>query len=452
MTTVKFDLARANGKIKHMNAVNNGPVGSPVRKTGNIDYYRDLEIPYARNHDASFYTSYGGEHTVDVHRIFKNFDADENDPASYLFAPTDKYIENTLAVGTKTFYRLGASIEHGYKYGTYPPKDFAKWARICEHIIRHYTEGWADGFNYDIEYWEIWNEADCKNSTGDNPCWQGTPEQFVDFYEVAAKHLKACFPHLKIGGPAFTTSKERDSKNTPVRTMFLDAVKERNIPIDFYSFHGYIKTPENVKELSDLAVKSFVDRGLPVPELIYNEWNYVRGWIGEEYKYSRYVSKNTKKGASLIAGAMCVGQKSDIDMMMYYNALPSNWCGIFNTDTLEPTKPYYSFAFFRDVKKLGTHVMTSDPQNIFSCGATDGESHALLLTYYNDDDYANGDVVRLEFDGIKSKNGVRADFYLIDDDHNGEWVKSELFTAESFACLVDMKLYDTYLVKITALQ
>ena len=448
MTTVKFDLAKADGKIKIMNAVNNGPAGSPVRKTGNTEFYKALEIPYARNHDASFYSAYGGEHTVDVHRIFKNFDADENDPANYLFEPTDTYIENTLAVGTKTFYRLGASIEHHYKLGTYPPKDFHKWARICEHIIRHYTEGWADGFNYDIEYWEIWNEADCRNPDGYNPCWQGTNEQFIDFYEIAAKYLKSRFPHLKIGGPAFTSSKETSSINNPIRKMFLDAVKERNIPIDFYSFHGYIFSPDKVRELSDLAVNSFVSRGLPVPELIYNEWNYVRSWIGEEYKYSRLISKRTK-GASLIAGAMCVGQKSDIDMMMYYDARPGGWCGIFDTDTLAPTKPYYSFAFFRDLKKLGTHVMTADPENVFSCGATDQKSHALMLTYYNDDDSTAGEPVRLEFEGIKSENGVRADFYLIDDDHDGEWVKSELFTAESFACLVNMKLYDTYLVKIT---
>ena len=448
MTTVKFDLTKADGKIKIMNAVNNGPAGSPVRKTGNTEFYKALEIPYARNHDASFYSAYGGEHTVDVHRIFKNFDADENDPANYLFEPTDEYIENTLAVGTKTFYRLGASIEHHHKVGMYPPKDFHKWARICEHIIRHYTEGWADGFNYDIEYWEIWNEADCRNPDGSNPCWQGTNEQFVDFYEVAAKHLKSKFPHLKIGGPAFTSSNEVSSN--PIKTMFLDAVKERNIPLDFYSFHGYIYTPDKVRKLSDLAVNSFVSRDLPIPELIYNEWNYVRSWVGDEYKYSRRISKLTK-GASLIAGAMCVGQKSDIDMMMYYDARPGGWCGIFETDTLEPTKGYYSFAFFKDIRKLGTHVETSDPENIYSCGATDGNSHALMLTYYNDDDSTEGDLVTVEFDGIKSEKGVRADFYLIDDDHDGTLTKTEYFTAERFSCLIDMKLFDTYLIKITAL-
>ena len=77
MNNVKFDFSTRSGKIKPMNAVNNGPSGSVVRGSrGNIDTYAALEIPYARNHDASFYSNYGGEHTVDVHRIFKNFDAD----------------------------------------------------------------------------------------------------------------------------------------------------------------------------------------------------------------------------------------------------------------------------------------------------------------------------------------------------------------------------------------
>ena len=152
MQKITVDFSNTQGKIKPMNAVNNGPAGSAVRgQRGNFDAYAAARIPYARNHDASFYSGYGGEHTVDVHRIFRDFDADENLPENYIFGPTDAYTENTFAAGTKIFYRLGASIEHGYKYGTRVPKDYLKWARICEHIIRHYTEGWADGYHFDIE-------------------------------------------------------------------------------------------------------------------------------------------------------------------------------------------------------------------------------------------------------------------------------------------------------------
>ena len=43
--------------------------------------------------------------------------------------------------------------------------------------------------------------------------------------------------------------------------------------------------------------------GLEVPELILNEWNYIRGWLTDEWKYSLRMEKSLK-GASVIAGAL----------------------------------------------------------------------------------------------------------------------------------------------------
>lgn len=69
MTELNIDLTKTAGKIKPMNAVNNGPVGGETRDSGNFMLYKEAEIPYARNHDAAFYSDYGGEFTVDVHNI-----------------------------------------------------------------------------------------------------------------------------------------------------------------------------------------------------------------------------------------------------------------------------------------------------------------------------------------------------------------------------------------------
>ena len=66
-----------------------------------------------------------------------------------------------------------------------------KWAVICEHIIRHYNEGWADGYKLNIKYRELWNEPDLGDAT-----WGGTKEQFFDLYVTAAKHLRECFPDI----------------------------------------------------------------------------------------------------------------------------------------------------------------------------------------------------------------------------------------------------------------
>ena len=159
---------------------------------------------------------YGGDHVADITAMFPDFDADENDPKSYDFAVTDAYLRNMRAAGTEPFFRLGQRIEHAAKrYNVWPPKDFAKWARICEHVIRHYNRGWADGFEWNIKYWEIWNEPDIDmdwRKTGLPRMWGGTEEQFFEFFEIAAKHLKGKFPELKIGGPALAGSSSTSAR------------------------------------------------------------------------------------------------------------------------------------------------------------------------------------------------------------------------------------------------
>ena len=447
MANILVDLSKTNGHIKPMNAVNNGPVGSGVRKTGNFEDYKALEIPYARNHDASFCSSYGGEFTVDVHNIFRNFDADENDPASYIFEPTDEYIKSTLEAGTEIFYRLGSKIEHGFKYGTYPPKDFAKWARICEHIIRHYNEGWANGFNYNIEYWEIWNEPDCKNSDGSNPCWQGTDDQFLDFYEIAAKHLKSCFPGLKIGGPAFMSPWRND-----FRKNFLKAVVERKIPMDFYSYHCYAKEPREVYGTVLEAEESLKEVGLEGMYTILNEWNYVRGWMAEDWKYS-LESEMGLKGSSYVAGTMSICQNSSLGMLMYYDARPCGMNGIFKSYTYDRFKSYYTFIMFMDLRRLGTWVETRRlaDEAFYSCAATDGKNAGVMVTYFVDDETAPAKEVTLDFENVKGENGVKVEYFLLDETHDLEKVREETFTAESFSVYLDMPVYSSYYVKVTAL-
>lgn len=87
------DRDKTVGKIKSMNAVNNGPIytENAGRDSTNLYYFKDANIPYARTHDASICYDYGGEHTVDVMSIFTDFEADSCDPNSYDFALTDTY-------------------------------------------------------------------------------------------------------------------------------------------------------------------------------------------------------------------------------------------------------------------------------------------------------------------------------------------------------------------------
>ena len=451
MQNIKIDLLSRGGKIKPMNAVNNGPVNPSggVRKTPtNFQLFKDAEISYARTHDTSFFSfgGYGGEFSIDVHRIFRDFSADENDPASYIFEPTDGYLANMVAAGVKPFYRLGASIEHEYKFGTLPPKDNAKWARICEHIIRHYNEGWANGFHYGIEYWEIWNEPDTDYKLGTSPTWGGTMDEFFAFFETTLYYLKEKFPHLKIGGPAFCSV--TDSRDI-IEDFFTYLNRDgKHAPLDFFSWHMYghdvIEFERKIKLVDEILAKF----GYENCESILNEWNYIRGWTGEEWSYSMKKCK-ALKGASFVAGAMCVSQALSVDMLMYYDASPGTGMnGIFAPGTYAPFKSYYDYVIFRDLLRLGTVVPTPYMDDkIYTCAATDGESYAVMLTYFDPDDNAEDKLLSLEFK--KPEGAYKVEYYLIDENEDHALVREEYFTSDTFKVYLKLANYSVYDIKIT---
>ncbi len=270
MVNLNVNFNKKTDVIRPMHAIGQ----PPFTKSGDFKhfhYLKEANIPYSRLHDVG--GDYGSNIFCDVPNIFRDFDADENDPASYDFAFTDILLKAMIENGCEPYYRLGVTIENFASvkaYRIYPPKDFAKWARICEHIIRHYNEGWADGFFYDIKYWEIWNEPDSLDWTK-SQTWLGTKEQFFKFYAIASKHLKSCFgDKIKVGGYAScgfygvmkflkpngtALGLPEDPDDWDKRCIyfiqffndFLKFAKENNLPLDFFSWHSYDPVDNLVK-------------------------------------------------------------------------------------------------------------------------------------------------------------------------------------------------------------
>lgn len=407
------------GNIKMMNAVNNGPVkAAKTQSRGNMDLWKKINIPYVRNHDASFFSAYGGEHTVDIHAIFPDFSKDENDPESYFFSRTDRYLATILESGSKVFYRLGSKIEHQpEKFGTVVPPDFKKWASICEHIIRHYNQGWADGFHWNIEYWEIWNEPDL-GCGGSSPTWQGTPEQYFDLYRTTATHLKKCFPELKIGGPALAYNLDWLRKFLGDMTL-----KNERVPLDFLSWHIYAKLPQAIK-LKSIAIREMLDSfGYFETESILNEWNYLRDWESE-FIYS-VKSIISMKGAAFAASVMNVSQDSPTDMLMYYDARPCPFNGIFDFYTYAPLKTYYVFQMWSALAKLGSEVETviNNVPGFSAVAASDGKNNGIMICrYFEQDDLPENTKVILQCKNSAIEN---AKLFLLDSQNDMQEIDFE---------------------------
>jgi len=385
MEKVSIKFENVTGKIKPMHAVNNGPVAASKieQSRGNFEEFKAARIPYVRNHDASFCSNYGGEHTVDIHAIFPDFNKNPYDPASYDFALTDDYTKVIADAGSEVFYRLGSKIEHWRKkYGTIVPADFKKWAVICEHIIRHYNYGWANGFNYGIKYWEIWNEPDGIKDNGDQPNWSGTPEQFYELYNISSRHLKKCFPELKIGGPAFSWVKHEEWLDG-----FLKSLKDDDdaAPLDFFSWHSYQEEPQKIISAAEFVRKKLDDAGFAETENILNEWNYLENWTDKFVSTIKAIMG--MRGAAFTGAVMAESQKSSIDMLMYYDArVATVFNGMFDFYTLKPLKGYYPFVMFSELYDMVNEVESdSSCKDIYVCAATDETKKAAMITYYSVD-------------------------------------------------------------------
>ena len=417
MNTLSFDLTKEYGKFKKLNATNGGPWHKrhmAVQYRSNFEAYKAARIPYSRNHDIAAHTIYGGPYCHDISAIFPDFDADVNDPASYDFGNTDEDIAICMEAGTKTFFRLGQTIENQItKHNVFPPKDFKKWAQICEHIIMHYNEGWADGYHYAFDYWEIWNEPDL--DVEETPCekkrtWGGSKEQFFDFYATAAKYLKSKFPELKFGGPALAFRNEWADE-------FLRTMRERNVPIDFFSWHIYSSVPENISRRAENIQELLCRHGYGNAENICNEWNYIKGWT-DEFVYSVKQHLNVK-GAAFVISCMSVAQKSPLDMLMYYDTRPSVYNGLFDFYTAEPIKGYYSFYWYGMFYDMRAEVRAvNEIKDIYSlCGVDEKGKVLALITHYSDND--DKESVMLSVDFGKTGN---YEIYLLDKEHDGELI------------------------------
>ncbi|MBR2343213.1 MAG: hypothetical protein IKA64_03065 [Clostridia bacterium] len=354
---IRVNANKTLEKIKPMHATGGGPGEYHPYLIEDVNaIYREIGIPSARLHDIT--GAYASNQYIDVHCIFPDFDADENDENNYNFYHSDEYILAIYNVGSEVFYRLGETIDHYHKkLFVLPPKDFSKWARICEHIIRHYNEGWADGYHLGIKHWEIWNEPE-----GRKNMWTGTDEQFYELYTVAAKHLKSCFPDLMIGGYScvglyavirdHSHEKYRAWFDTipPIMDGFFEHIKKNNAPLDFFSWHIYAISPEEVSAAARYVRGYLDERGYTDTASYLTEFNYDYSLRSKPtlYEHPEFTSD--------VLAALIEGQNSPVDMIFYYDFRKGAYNGMFYVDPLhKEIKRHAAFTamkFFGDIYRL----------------------------------------------------------------------------------------------------
>ena len=368
-----------------------------------------------RSHDAPLVAA--GQRVVDTHYIFPLLHLDAKNPSNYFFKATDNMLKSVRENDKmKVFYRLGSSIEHTRNENatnTQNPADHVNYAEALAGIVRHYTRGWADGFNWDIEYWELFNEPDIK------PCWRGTKGEFIGLFVTCLRRLKIEFPNLKVGGPALAWLDEPF-----IRELFA-ACKAAGVKPDFLSWHWYGIDPEEPARQAVRAKKLAAECGFPDVELILNEWHFlsennwdaIRGNRGEWLR--THIGPASMNGIDSAAFTMAVEAKMQdtcLSQAFFYGCGYDWHWGWVDVLSRCRAKPYYALQAMGELLKSCKTKLRAESSakgvTPFAAISEDGQTAVVLVA-----DYRSG-LDKIDVSLANAEGWRLADVCIVDDSND----------------------------------
>jgi xylan 1,4-beta-xylosidase len=380
------DASKTDGRLHSLQGVNGAPAPGfhkPIRfqfggwnvpeETDATPGYRQARIDLIRTHDAygpgdidaifpeAPNTLIDGARTA--LSIFPNPDADPDDPKSYHFGPTDKLIASIKGIGAEVIFRLGRSEGSNVD----PPKDFDRYAEVARHIVLHYNRGWANGFHYDIRYWEVWNEPDLGRLF-----WGGTAPEYFTLYEKIARAVKKADRRALVGGPAI--SRPNDDAKNPWLDDFLEYVRAKKLPLDFYSWHWYATDsadPQDIVRIGENIRTRLDKHGFRRTLSMVNEWNY---GLMEQLPSDMH-------RASFITSSLIYMQRAPIDLAALYRA-----DNVFGSEGTTPHKTGYALIALGRMKDTPFALKTSGADDhglaVQAARTKNGDTVQVLISNY----------------------------------------------------------------------
>ena len=396
-----------------------------------------MGFKYARTHDWALANP--NQRVCDYFHVFPLTHLDARNPDNYVFGPTDYLLRRTREeAGLDVFYRLGTSIEHSGKkvhFNSIVPGDFEKVAETFAGTVRHYNRKWANGFEWNIKYWEIWNEPEscvsmwCPLEGTENLSEEALKAkqddlraQFVKFFVIVLRRLKSEFGDtIKVGGPALCSYKPEWIAD------ILMACKDAGVAPDFISWHGYTNDPMRYNDMAERGRLLCDSYGFPKCELIINEWHY----FGENYSWDdmqRCSDPNVKtriwegpnshngiRSSCFTLAVLANMQRSKLDQAYYYGCGHAGAWG-FKDELQKKYKVYYALKLFGDIVRNYQTICESPSEGTitaFAVKSSAGKKGLLVVDYGG-----VGRKIALDVKGVAKC--ARASCILLDNTHDLE--------------------------------
>jgi Glycosyl hydrolases family 39/Carbohydrate esterase, sialic acid-specific acetylesterase len=310
-------------------------------------------------------------------------------------------------------------------------------------IIRHYNEGWANGFHHRIRYWEIWNEPENRPAM-----WSGTDDDYLRLYRITALAVKKEFPVLKVGGPSLGASGsfvKGQFVPTEFAERFLKMCRKDNVPLNFFSWHCYTADPTELTARSR-AIRQLLDsHGFTETESHLNEWNFLPGnsWSpigksGTPAGRHRYFGEMAgAPGAAFIATALLELQDAPVDACNLFHGELGAF-GIF-TEQGVPQKSYQTLRAFQGLRETPRRVETRGAipgKRALAAGlSANGREATILVSNFSDprSDFA------VNWKGFAWTGGVTAETRIVSAETDFSQARTEVLTGDTASMNLSLK-------------
>lgn len=368
--TFTVTFGSSSTPIKNLPGVNAGPNNSAAG-------YKDINVNMVRVHDYYGPCDYWNYIINGVDTTNKNISTPFNPQsvASYSWTASDAKINSIVTNSFTPYFRLGISYPQSLPpTPTFPPLDdnhtsFTKFASICKHTAMHYTQGWGNGFNYVIPYWEVWNEPDLGNLF-----WNGTyasPNNYYLMYKAVADSIKSLGSAYLVGGPGLSYAGSY-LHTKPYFDYFINYCDNNNVPLDFFSWHLYdCFNPYSIKNYADTVRSILNSRGFMTTESHITE-------INPELGNTTY--ENTAKGSAYAASILITAQESHIDKLFWYKG--ETFSGLCNSDAAgQPNLTWsgYGYKAFSILLKMAPYKITSIGNEVINFNNTIDTTNLMAL-------------------------------------------------------------------------
>ncbi|HUT58143.1 MAG TPA: hypothetical protein VNA25_09880 [Phycisphaerae bacterium] len=318
-------------------------------------------------------------------------------PGRYHWETIDAALRSVAATGARPL--LSLCMKPGCLYPTIDhsitrPTDWAHWEQFITATVEH--------FRRDLTmpglWYEISNEPDLGEPGGSPYLFTG--EDYGEYYCRTVRAVLRGDGEAKVGGPALAgVSGERAQA---IIHALARRARADKLPVDFFSWHGYRQSGEDLSELFQTARRCLAEAGEPLASAAtsFNEWN-----IG-----TAPVQPGEFAQAAFVADAVSRMVEAGIDSSNYYHVMdmavdldklrpwmsPGGlelmadvWHTAYRslhmmTPAGEPTAAYTAFRMLYQLEGRRVCVPRPAPEVGVMAVRTDGGARLLVWNYHHE--------------------------------------------------------------------